>query len=383
MGLDENVLVITEGDRISLRQYGADGDVDLDAEVVIARVSESGATAPVVTLDDFVAEVENGTNATVEASPDTLETLGHELQLHSISEGEPVAGPGLFPSNPAGFGSNSFWTPGPIAAMYLGEVEGGVLAIGAVATSSDALNRARTLLADVTPTLSLLTDDGEVAALPDPADLFAPIGEPNGLGPAFDPDGPPALDGLFQPIEAGTYQLSNLSSLNTLDIGDGWFVAPNFPGFVVILEPPILAPGFRDMVIQQQPNSLTGASLGSTINTEVVGIDDINAFLAAPPPNLIVDNVTEVDVGGVPAVRFDMRVSPEATCQDGDRCTFVLGTPDPTTAKFLSPGAVHRTWWITDLPGGALAFTASAAEADVEWLDNRAQGLIDGLTFTG
>lgn len=45
------------------------------------------------------------------------------------------------------------------------------------------------------------------------------------------------------------------------------------------------------------------------------------------------------------------------------------------------PPAVHRVWWITDVPAGPLVITAAAAEADIDWLDTRAEELIATLSF--
>jgi len=91
------------------------------------------------------------------------------------------------------------------------------------------------------------------------------------------------------------------------------------------------------------------------------GPGERDAFLADPPRSLLVSNVdTDAEIGGQPAVRFDLGVDPEATCQPDAPCSFVLSRPDPPLARFINPGVVHRIWWITDASDGGMAIAAVA-----------------------
>lgn len=82
-----------------------------------------------------------------------------------------------------------------------------------------------------------LTGPGLDEPLP-PGEVIGPASEGDPPAPAsLIGDGPPALETAFAPIDPGPYQLPNVGRPLTIDIDDGWFAQPNFPGIVVLTAP--------------------------------------------------------------------------------------------------------------------------------------------------
>lgn len=377
LGIEPDVLLSTEGDYLTLRRAGDDG------HALIARVSATASGPAVESVEQLLEQIDPGGIATVTPGTESITVVGVELDAFEMRGEPPAPNGGIFASRPPGFGSNVFWSPAPMADLALGTVTGGVLAVGAIAQSAGGLAIANELIAEVIPTMSLTTVDGAVAGLPNPVDFPKMLGELEPFVPATpDAEGPPVLAAPFVPIEAGQHQLTNLSTLVTIDVDPGWFMAPNFPTFIVITELPIVGPGFRDIVFHQRPTSIVGTNLGPTVNTPEQELGDVASFIAAPPKNLLITNVVEdTTFGGVAAVQFDMRVDPDATCQPNDPCSFAMNGVAADYAKFITAGAIHRTWWIDDAVGGPLVITAAAAEADTDWFETRLADFVAAINL--
>ncbi len=59
----------------------------------------------------------------------------------------------------------------------------------------------------------------------------------------------------------------------------------------------------------------------------------------------------------------------------------MLTSPDPGNAKDIKAGAIHRVWWIDDVPAGPLVISANTPEPDAAWLEDSVGPLIDSLAF--
>ena len=371
----DDVLVFTEGDYARFFRDGAEN------AVVSARVSESGQRIRIDGVDAFVGEVVDALGSTVTATEETTTVLGLDLVLHEIRDGGSSSFAGLFSTQPPGFGSNAPWSPFPAADLYLGETGDAAIVVGIVGPSADGLASADELLGVIVDGLEWTRNEAtEPSAIAETADFLEPIGAPRPFSPAADPDGPSPLSDPFSPVEPGVYQVPNLGAVAELTVGDDWFVAPNFPGIVVLLEPPFEGPSFRDVVFLQDTNAIIGVDSGPAENTPPILIEDIQDFIADPPPNLDISEVgTSPTADGSEVLWFDVRIDAAATCAPDDPCSYVLAPPTPGSGKFLTPGAVHRIWWIDGGEFGALSIAASASEADAAWLDDRATPLVESI----
>jgi hypothetical protein len=378
LGVATDIGVVHEGELIQIRQPDGSG------QVIISRVSLSSSGEPVTTVDEFIEAGTSDGSATAEPTGDTLTVLGYELEEYAFrAEGEGLD-PRLFPSSFAGMASNSAWAPSPIADVYLGDVEGGVMAAGVVTDDETSLPTLHALLEEVVPTLSLTAPP--VMPVPDTAPTgFTTLGEPDPVVPREVSNG---LVQPFSPAEPGVYDLANLAQPTTIDIGEGWFVAPNFPGFVALAD--LTAgraggPGDHDVSFLQ---GVTGVhSLGPTGDEQSDPVplqtpEELEAFLADPPSGLIVSNVDEeATLGGQTVVQFDVEVDPKATCQAEIPCKFAFSPANNDYVKFVASGYVNRFWWYTDAPNGGLLISASAPAASTNWLDGRAAELLATVEF--
>lgn len=146
--------------------------------------------------------------------------------------------------------------------------------------------------------------------------------------------------------------------------------------------------GVAHQLLQRRGRHATNCELhpevmAQPVHQRIIGQRHVRAsFIAASPKNLLITDVIEdAAIGGLAAVRFDMRVDPGATGQPGDPCSYTMTGVSPDFAKFITAGAIHRTWWIDDAAAGPLVIIASAAEADTGWFDTRLAAVSDEMTL--
>ncbi len=279
LGIEDDIVFLSEGDFMSVRDPLSDG------QVIIARVSQTADGKQISNVDEFLAEVDAFSAPTVTVPGETMNLLGEQLALYQFrGDGQP--GPGLFAARPFGYFGNVWWTPDGFADVFLAEIEGGVIAVGAIASTAEGLASARELLDEVVPTLALLTADTKPAALPESADRYQVTPDSLGFSPAtLDPQGAPELTQLFSPVEAGDYQMGNLSVPIALSIDDGWFAAINIPTFVVFAELPPVGPGFRDIIFQQGVNAIAGVNLDHPETPSGLKLPTSEIFFLTRPTN--------------------------------------------------------------------------------------------------
>lgn len=378
LGVGEDIVVVHEGELMAIRQPDGSG------RVIVSRVSLSSSGEPVTSVDEFLQATTSAGAAAADPTGDTLTVLDYELEEYAVRvEGEGLD-PRLFPSSFAGMGSNMSWAPSPVADIYLGEVEGGVMVAGVVAEEEASLPALHALLEQVIPTLSLTAP--AVLPVPDtPPTGIEPFGEPDPVTPRDVPNG---LVQPFSPVEPGTYDLANLSQPTTVDFGEAWFAAPNFPGFVALADMTAGrgdGPGDYEITFLQ---ATTGLHALDPLRADLIDptslqtTEEVDAFLADPPPGLIVSNVdNEATLGGQTVVQFDLEVDPDATCQAESPCFFIFSPATTNFTKFVSSGYVNRFWWLGDAPNGGLLISASAPAAHADWIDGRAAELLATIDF--
>ena len=376
LGVSPDVGVLHEGELFELRPPGGSG------RIMIARVSSARTGASVSTVEEFIDAAVASAPVTVEATGDSLTVLGYDLEEHTFRLDGEGGDPRLFPSSFVGMSSNMGWAPLPVADLYLGEADGGVLAVGVVADDESSLPALHAALDEVVPTLSL-TGPAVLPVPEAPPIGITQIGEPDPITPREVDDG---LQQPFAPVEPGTYDLANLPQPTLVDVGEGWFVAPNFPGFVVFADRTAgraSGPGDHDVSFLQGATGLHSIGPVRGDVTEPVPLqtpEEFEAFLAEPPSGLLVSNVDAgATLGGQTVVQFDLVVDPDATCQDDSPCLFLFSAPGTSFVKFVGSGLVNRFWWYPEGSNGGLLVSATAPAASVEWLDGRAAALLDTL----
>ena len=220
--------------------------------------------------------------------------------------------------------------------------------------------------------------------------LDQPLPEGSILGGAEPPpapaeiveDGPPPLFVSFQQPEDGRHQIHNFGIPISADV-TGWFLQPNAPGSVVFVGAGISrGPGDRGVVFLAglQPHIVPQAG-GPSVAGDPVDLSDIETFLANPPDNLDVSNVSQTDIGGFDAFRFDVRVVEGATCAQDDPCEYAFETAWnwPATVS-INAANEHRIWWIPDHPAGPSMIHAT--DISSEFIEI-ATGFVDSIEAVG
>lgn len=373
LGVAPDVAVLHEGELVEIRPPDGSG------KIIIARVSLVNTGGRVTTVDQFLDAAKNSGPVAGEPTGDTLNVLGFELDEYTFRADADRGNPRMFPSSFRGTGSNMAWGPLPIADLYLAEADGGVLAAGVVTDDETALPALHRLLEDVTSTLSLTGP----TLMPVPNSTpqgFTPFGVPDPVSPRNVADG---LDQPFSPIEPGTYDLANLATSTMVTVDDGWFVAPNSPGFVALADLTAgLAGGPGDHAVVFL-HGVTGLHALGPLRADVIEPaslqtpEEWDEFLAAPPPGLVITNViSEGTIGDQDAIQFDVEIDPDATCQDDAPCTFAFSPPNNDSVTFIQSGYLNRFSWIADAPNGGLLISAHAPANNTEWIDGRAADLL-------
>ena len=220
--------------------------------------------------------------------------------------------------------------------------------------------------------------------------LDQPLPEGSILGGAEPPpapaeiveDSPPPLFVSFQQPEDGRHQIHNFGIPISADV-TGWFLQPNAPGSVVFVGAGISrGPGDRGVVFLAglQPHIVPQAG-GPSVAGDPVDLSDIESFLANPPDNLDVSNVSQTDIGGFDAFRFDVRVAEGATCAQDDPCEYAFETAWnwPATVS-INAANEHRIWWIPDHPAGPSMIHAT--DISSEFIEI-ATGFVDSIEAVG
>jgi hypothetical protein len=162
----------------------------------------------------------------------------------------------------------------------------------------------------------------------------------------------------FTPVPPETYQLSNVGVPLTLDIGEGWSVQPNVPGFVTLSDDASWGPGDRGLVFLTGVFKSAFVAGGSNEVGDRIEMDPIESFLTNPPEGLEISGVEDVDLGGLVGVRFDIGVTEDRDCTRQKPCDFALISWGPS--QLLKSTHQVRVWWF-DTEAGPLVVVAQAS----------------------
>ena len=341
----------------------------------IALVTQSVAGSAVSTVDDYLETVEGVESAVVEPTGDAIELLGRRLRGYEISNDAELEEPTLFSSARFGAPVDTEFAPFPYAIVYLADTPAGVLTASISGSDESNARQSSGALATLLSTVAL-TGPGLDQPLP-PGEVIEPTsdGVPPEPAPLID-EAPPALEAAFAPIDPGLYQLPNVGRQLTIDIDDGWFAQPNFPGIVVLTAPGSIGPGDRDLVMISDVVEYLPTEAGPRRGGESTSVTNVEALIAAPPPGFSASQVSDIELGGAAATQFDLTSTAGASCALGEPCEAALVTSYGVVNP-LAAGFDHRIWWIEHETGPATVFIARALD-DPDFIE-RATALVETI----
>lgn len=355
---------VSIGDDFVSVRIAEPGD-DMKPEANVALITQDVTGAPIATISDYMAAVAIDPTAVVEPTGDGLDLLGHRLTGYEVSNGGTIEDPMLFSVTRAGAEVTSVAAPFPYSRVYLAETPAGVLQAAIEGLDAEHAQQAAGAFSLLVESIEF-TGPGLDAPLP-PGEMLEPS------TPAPPPDaaplaegGAPSLETAFAPVDPAVYQLLNTGLQTTIDVPDGWFVQPNFPGIIVFTAPDSQGPGDRDLVITRNVSEIVPTGAGPRSVGPVQTIDGIDAFFENLPTGISVSDVTEVDFGTATGVQFDLTTDPTSDCSDDDPCELSM----LTTFGFVKPlqaNSDHRIWWI-DTSDGSLVMVAMAVN-NPEFID--------------
>jgi hypothetical protein len=350
--IHDTVLVFTEPPNLQINGPRSTASIGL--------VTQSIAGSAVSTVEAFLETVEGVDDAVVEPTGDAIELFGRRLRGYQISNGAELDEPTLFSSARFPAPVDNEFGMFPYALIYVGDTPAGVLAAGLFGSDEANARESSGALATLLSTTEL-TGQGLDSPLP-PGEVI----EPTSPGPPPEPapllvDAPPALEIVFAPIDPGQYQVPNVGRQLTIDIDDGWFAQPNFPGIVVLTAPGSVGPGDRELVMISDVVEYLPTEAGPRRGGESTPVTNVEALVATPPPGFSASKISNLQLGGLSAAQFDLTTDPDATCVLGEPCEAALVT-SYGVLKPLAAGFDHRIWWIEHETGPATVFIAMALD---------------------
>lgn len=345
----------------------------------IGLLTQTADGLPIDSVDQVLDLMTAVPSAEVTSTGTAIEVLGHRLAGYDVRAGASARDHFIVAADRIGSPASALFGFTPNARVFLGETPAGVL----VAASSEAdevsnIENIDVALGTLLATIEI-TGDGLDQTLPRGSTL-----ERDGLREStargeLDPDGVAALDAPFSAIEPGAYQLANFGPTFTLDFDSEWFVQPNFPGLIVLTGSNGGGPGDRDLVfatgfVDVIPVAPGPVTAGDPIR--VVTADDVINALSG---DIEISERQVVDLGGLAATRFDVRIAADASCSQADPCEYAFRT-SWGFVKPLSPTHSHRIWWIEDGAEGPSMIIAMAPY-DHDFIE-RATELLSTMTIT-
>ncbi len=367
----------TRGDLIIVSVVDPTGEDGWEAASV-GLVTQTADGVRIDSVDELIDLIAAVPTAEVTATDTAIEVLGYHLAGYEVRADQSTREHQLVAADRFGSPPFSLVAYTPNARIFLAETPAGVLVAGSSQADDvdgiEAIDVALgTLVATIEPTgdgLDTALPDGEILE-PDQIRDFEARGE-------IDPDGPPALDAPFVTVEPGVYQIANFGPTFTLDIGDGWFTQPNFPGFVVFTGATSKGPGDRDLlfltgVLDVLPIGPAQVAAGNPV--PVVTAGDVIEAIGTDVE--IVDMAT-VDLDGLAATRFDVQIPPDASCTAAEPCEYAFRMSSGPVVSLRSTHD-HRIWWIENGADGPSMILAMAPQGH-DFID-RATDLLATMSF--
>ena len=368
----------TRGDTIVVSIVDPVGEAAWES-ASISLVTQTADGLPVESADQLLSLMTEVPSAEVTSTGTAIEVMGHHLAGYDVRADVSTSEHWIVAADRIGSPASALFGYTPNARVFLGDTPAGVL----VAASSEADEVSNIEDIDVALGTLLATIESTGGGVDEPlprADTLEPdeIRATTARG-TIDPDGTQALEAPFTPIEPGTYQLANFGPTFTLDFDDGWVVEPNFPGFVVLTARNSAGPGDRGLVFLTGLVDVVSIAPGPVAAGEPLPVVTADEVIDALSGNLEVTGREQVDLGGLPATQFDVRISAESACNRADPCEFAFRT-SWGFVKPLSSTHVHRIWWIEEGVEGPSMIIAMAP-LNHDFID-RATELLDTMTVT-
>ncbi len=352
----------------------ADGDplfVSGDTVVVSDRpIDEFGPTAavglisqlmsgdPVSEPADFIAAIESVPGATIEPTGTAIDVLGYRLIGYRTEAPLAAADTLLFADQRRGSEPQSGASPFPFGITFVAETPSGLLTAGMTFFEPDQAQTLEPAFGTLLASMAFTGPGLDEVLTSDTAAAEEPAGEPAPPADVVE-GGPPLLGAPFSPVEPGSYLIDNFGRALVLDLGEDWFVLPNFPGIVAIGATGSIGPGDRDLVMV---NGMVDAvpTAGPLVAGEAVLMDDIEAFLASPPSAVSVSDIERFDIDGTEVIQFDLLANPDADCSAEDPCDLTFRT-DYGVDTATQSTQLHRIWWFEEHPNGPAMIIAMDA----------------------
>ncbi len=368
----------TRGDTIVVSIEDPAGEAAWEA-ASIGLLTQTADGLPIASVDQVLDLMTAVPSAEVTSTGTAIEVLGYRLAGYDVRADASTPDHWIVSADRIGSPASALFGYTPNARVFLGETPAGVL----VAASSEADQVSSIQSIDVALGTLLSTLEATGTGVDEPLPRGSAL-EPDRIQDSMargevDPDGPTALDAPFSPVQPGTYQLANFGPTFTLDFDDGWIVEPNFPGLIVLTGTNSAGAGDRDLVfatgfVDVIPVAPGPVAVGDPI--PVVTADDVINALRG---DIEMTGREVVDLGGMTATRFDIRISADATCSQAEPCEYAFRT-SAGLVKSLSPTSWHRIWWIEDGAEGPSMIMAMAP-FEHDFID-RATELLSTMKFT-
>lgn len=348
----------------------------------IGLITQSADGQRIDSVDEVIRLTADTPTAEVTPTDTVLELFGYELDGYRIRADVSQRDVLLYAADRYGAPPMGLFSFFPNAEIFLAETPAGVLmATRGEADEEENLDAISPALGTLLSTIELI-GPGFEQALPDGQAIEPTDGVSEAARGTIDEDGPAPLDTLFSPVEAGTYQLANFGRTFTLDFDDGWLVQPNFPGFIVLTAPGSGGPGDRVLVFLSGVTELVPIIGGPVESGARIAIDSADDLINGNLEGIDIDNVQEVDLGGVAATRFDLAISPDQACTVTESCEYAVVTSSGVVQQIEST-QIHRIWWIDDGVGGPsmiVAMSTLPLELPGEWIETATE-LLDTINF--
>lgn len=368
-GVPDGYVVHHDADMVTIREsFDADAGRYVPS-MVLGLVAKNGSRQAVTAVTDMTQRAIDGiakaesTGASFELFDVSLE--GFRFRLNpGLADGPHY----LYGAYPDGSDGASHWQPLPHAEVFLGETPHGVLSIGWTARTEEGLTQARAIFDRIAPTLGLTEGLGG-----------GPFTSPEGPGgpppePVVLPDGVEPWELASSLVQPGTYTSANVGTMLEFTLDDGWWVQPNFPGWLVLSAIDSFGPGDRGVAIRTGLDSIVPTHRAGVAG-EAISIDLATWADGSPPAGIEVTSSGETEVGGAAGMFIDFTIGLDVACDKAEPCEYAVVFDGPYPPDSFRKGYHHRLWYLTE--GVNEPVTILAVTPDPSWL-----AVVDELTET-
>lgn len=362
-------VVIHDGDMVLVRAPFDPDRGRLQPAMIVAFAHTDGNRNPqTLTVESLTTTVIEGLGM-AQPSGRALEWLDRSLDgwRFTLAGGLPPAPHYVVSAFGSGFDGISAWQPFPHAELFLTDTPNGVLVIGWIAETEEELADARGIFDRVAPTIALANSPDTPIAPAELADFGTPQEPPAPASPADRPDDWPAsLSGLSKPLDTGPYSSNYMVTPFRFDVGAGWWVQNNFPGWMALTADDSFGPSDRGIEIYTGADELWGVTRAGTVG-DPVPVSELFALSEGALGSLNVLESETIEAGIAEGVRLRVEVDPAATCTADEPCAFWLTNTYPYPPASLRKGYVYDLWYYDEGMDASVLFVVGTPDA--AWFD--------------